>query len=187
MGDSAGGNLAYQLLTRAQDIPTENVIGTVLISPWIDVSSTQPSRQTYEKLGATTDVMSVSIMHASANLSIFGIDDHSKDEHPIKKHPSVSPFFVKAFKVIPRPLVVYSYDECFGPGIKDWIKRWSACQKVKSFAHHNAFHDNTIISILMTLRGFAFSRLGKYCLEDIERIAEHCVQVYKESLRELDP
>jgi pimeloyl-ACP methyl ester carboxylesterase len=186
MGDSAGGNLAYQLLARSADIPKKNIIATVLLSPWIELSETFPSRDEVKAISKTTDILSIDVLMGTGNLTLFGIDDPSKDEHPWKKNERFSPFWQSDFPVLPKPLVTYSSQEGFGPSIHDWVQRWSKYQKVNALAHPHILHDNILIGILMTFGDFYISTLGRRCLEGIDCIAEHCLEAYKESFSEIE-
>jgi acetyl esterase/lipase len=182
MGESAGANLAYQLLTRAPSISKRDVLATVLSSPWIELSASFPSREEVHHLSQTKDILSVNSVMAAGNLALFGVDDPSRDEDPLKRTADVSPFFTQDFKPIPKPMVLYSLHEMMGPSITNWIQRWSATQEVVTVGRPNTLHAATFISILMTIRGFALCKLGKLCLDDIDEIAEHCLQAYEESL-----
>jgi acetyl esterase/lipase len=91
--DSAGSNLAYQLLTRSKDWLSKDVIGSFFLSPWIDLSLSFASKSLMDKISNNTDFLSVPNLVIASNLIVFGIDDQTKDDHYMKQSTLISPYF----------------------------------------------------------------------------------------------
>ena len=70
-GDSAGGNLALQVLKRIPE-SFSSVSGCLLVSPWLDLSLTYPTALEFNELLEKKDLMSLKILENWAQNTIQG-------------------------------------------------------------------------------------------------------------------
>jgi acetyl esterase/lipase len=180
-GDSAGGCLAYHLLQKSRPIPDE-IIASLFVSPFVDLSMTFPDKNTCRELGQTQDILPMCISQSCVNYTLFGHDDPSKDYHPIKMDPKVSPFFETQFQILPRPLVIFGHDEMFGPAIQDLVDRWRQTQPdVQVVAEPDVPHNYFLIASLNAPFDIPLGYLGRKSMETCDIVARHYFKAYQQT------
>jgi acetyl esterase/lipase len=166
-GDSAGGNLALHVLS---DMPQSSSQGTVLFSPWLDLSLSYPDKRTLKRLSETTDFLTLSIGREWSDLAVFGSSVNSEEAEKMKKSHQISPFY-GSVPILPHPMVIYSRHEVFGPSIEDFVIRLQKKQAVKVIAGEGLPHDYPLFGSFPS-----FGSMYQECKTVVEEVVKHLLE-----------
>lgn len=168
--DSAGGNVTLQMLSLLSGSERASLKGSIWFSPFLELSITFPTEAIVTQNGLKFDVLTRPVVTSTANHTVFGHDDNPKlhDYHEAKKLPENSPFYQcdATLLVPPRPLIIYSQVEMFGPAIAVWVDRLgriSSTTPIRTIVSPNMPHDFPLLGSLIPIGdiGNASLRTGK--------------------------
>ncbi|GAA5934279.1 alpha/beta hydrolase [Sporobolomyces koalae] len=148
-GDSAGGNLAVALLLYLRDSDLPRLAGGVLLSPWVDFTSSFESWD----LNASSDYIAIDRDDPLVPMPLFARSDQDL------VHPYVSPSIVGSLEGLPPLIVLAGGSETLRDEITMLVHR-AAADGVE--VRHEVYEGGVHVFVAVMERG-----MGKKAIENI--------------------
>ncbi|KAI9290703.1 alpha/beta-hydrolase [Neoconidiobolus thromboides FSU 785] len=151
-GDSAGGGLSSSFLILLSQLDQYGMVaGALLLSPWVDIASTQPSIFTKNndilpgpKLNGIKNYLFINELLASSCLylkeEILNVNGHFYTNEKYLKYPLVSPMYQDDFDKFPPVMVTVGGEERFEDECMIFAYKLKSYNQRKSCSHQVILH-----------------------------------------------